>query len=238
VDDTTAQARWLSDREKAFVLEDLARERREAGARTHSFVGALRVPRVWLLTLVYFCLVSANPTLGFWAPTIINGLGVSNNLAIGLLSAIPYIAAVIATVFVSRRSDRTLERRWHAALSCLAACVGLVSIGVFSGTPTLAFGGLVLAQAGVLAAFAPFWQMPTLLLAGTAAAGGIALINSIGNLSGWVGPFMVGWLSDLTGTTSTGLYVVAGLEVAATILIVRFMPRASVGTAFPRATSA
>jgi nitrate/nitrite transporter NarK len=122
VDDTPAQARWLSDREKAFVLEDLSRERREEGARKHSFVGALRLPRVWLLTIVYFCLVGANPTLGFW--------------------------------------------------------------------------------------------------------GGIALINSIGNLSGWLGPFMVGWLKDLTGRTSTGLYVVAGLELAATILIVRFMPRA------------
>lgn len=231
VDDTPAQARWLSDRERAFVLEDLGRERREGGARKHSFVGALRLPRVWLLTLVYFCLVSASPTLGFWGPTIINGLGVSNNLAIGLLSAIPYIAAVMATVFVSRHSDRTLERRWHAALSCFAAGLGLILMGVFASTPLLAFGALVLAQAGVIAAFAPFWQMPTLLLTGTAAAGGIALINSIGNLSGWLGPFMVGWLRDLTGRTSTGLYVVAGLEVTATILIVRFMPRASVGTA-------
>jgi nitrate/nitrite transporter NarK len=91
----------------------------------------------------------------------------------------------------------------------------------------LAFAALVLGQAAVLAAFAPFWQMPTLILAGTAAAGGIALINSIGNLSGWLGPFMVGWLKDLTGKTSTGLYVVAGFEVAAAVLIVLFMPKAS-----------
>src|SRR5262245_26635884 len=107
VDDTPAQARWLSDREKAFVLEDLSRERREA-ARMHSLVGALRLPRVWLLTIVYFCLVSANPTLGFWGPTIISGLGVKSDLAIGLLSAVPYIVAVTATVLVGRHSDRTL----------------------------------------------------------------------------------------------------------------------------------
>jgi MFS family permease len=226
VDDTPARARWLSDREKAFVLEDLSRDQR-AGPRTHNLLRALGLPRVWLLTIVYFCLVSANPTLGFWGPTIINGLGVSNNFAIGLLSAVPSIAAVIATVAVGRHSDRTLERRWHAALSCFSAAVGLILIGVCATSPPLAFGALVLAQAAVTAAFAPFWQMPTLLLAGTAAAGGIALINSIGNLSGWLGPFMVGWLRDLTGRTSTGLYVIAGLEVVATILIVQFVPRSS-----------
>ena len=80
---------------------------------------------------------------------------------------------------------------------------------------------------GVLSAFAPFWQMPTMLLAGSAAAGGIALINSIGNLSGFAGPYVVGWLKDVTGTTATGLYVVAGIEVLATVLILSFMPRRS-----------
>jgi predicted MFS family arabinose efflux permease len=228
VDDTPPRARWLSDRERAFVMDDLGREQRESHTRTHSLIEALRLPRMWLLTMVYFCLVSANPTLGFWGPTIISGLGVSNNLAIGLLSAVPSVAAVIATVLVGRHSDRTLERRWHAALACFSAAVGLILIGVFANTPPLAFGALVLAQAAVIAAFAPFWQMPTLALAGTAAAGGIALINSIGNLSGWLGPFMVGWMRDLTGRTSTGLYVVAALELVATILLVGFMPHVSV----------
>ena len=118
-----------------------------------------------------------------------------------------------------------LERRYHCALSCLAAALGLVLIGVFATTPALAFAALVLGVAGVLSAFSPFWQMPTTLLAGTAAAGGIALINSIGNLSGWLGPFLVGWLMDLTGKTSAGLYVVAGLEVVAAVLILFFIPR-------------
>jgi MFS family permease len=225
IDDTPAQARWLSDRDRAFVLADLAREHRESGARVHDLGGALRLPAVWLLTVIYFCLVSANPTLGFWGPTIISGLGVSSHLWIGLLSAVPSIAAVIASVLVSRHSDRRLERRWHAALSCLTAALGLILIGVGMNTPALAFAALVLAQAAVIAAFAPFWQLPTLLVAGTAAAGGVALINSIGNLSGWLGPFVVGWLRDVTGRTSSGLYVVAGLEVAAAVLIVRFMPR-------------
>jgi cyanate permease len=105
----------------------------------------------------------------------------------------------------------------------------LVLIGVFANIPALAFAALVLAVTGVLSAFAPFWQMPTTLLAGSAAAGGIALINSIGNLSGWLGPFVVGWLKDVTGKTSAGLYVVAGLEVLATVLILLFTPRRAVG---------
>jgi predicted MFS family arabinose efflux permease len=225
VDDRPARARWLTDGEKRLVLEDLERDRLQAGPRRHRFGESLRDSRVWLLTVSYFCLVSANPTLGFWSPTIINGLGVTSNTTIGLLSAIPYIGAMIATVLVGRHSDLRLERRWHCALSCLAAAAGLVLIGVFANMPPLAFVALILGQAGVLAAFAPFWQMPTMLLAGTAAAGGIALINSIGNLSGWLGPFVVGWLKDLTGKTSTGLYVVAGLEVLAAVLIVLFMPR-------------
>jgi predicted MFS family arabinose efflux permease len=225
VDDRPAAARWLSADEKRRVEADLELERLQAGPRRHRFGESLRSSRLWLLTLSYFCLVSANPTLGFWSPTIINGLGVTSNMSIGLLSAIPYVGAMIATVLVGRHSDLRLERRWHCALSCLAAGVGLTLIGVFANVPPLAFAALILGQAGVLAAFAPFWQMPTMLLAGTAAAGGIALINSVGNLSGWLGPFVVGWLKDLTGKTSTGLYVVAGLEVLAAVLIVLFMPR-------------
>ena len=92
----------------------------------------------------------------------------------------------------------------------------------------------MLGVSGVLSAFSPFWQMPTTLLAGTAAAGGIALINSIGNLSGWLGPFIVGWLMDITGRTSAGLYVIAGLEAAAALLIVLFIPREQSATPAPR----
>jgi len=225
VADTPGQARWLADGEKRLVLDDLEADRRLAGPRTHGFGEALRSPRVWLLTVIYFCLVSANPTFGFWGPTIISRMGVGSNMTIGLLSAVPYIAAMIALVVVGRSSDRTLERRYHCALSCLAAAAGLILIGVLANTPVLAFAALVLGVSGVLSAFSPFWQMPTTLLAGTAAAGGIALINSIGNLSGWLGPFLVGWLMDLTGKTSAGLLLVAGLEIAAALLILFFVPR-------------
>ena len=122
-----------------------------------------------------------------------------------------------------------IERRHHCAFSCLASAAGLVLIGVFANVPVLAFAALVLSVTGVLSAFAPFWQMPTMLLAGTAAAGGIALINSLGNLSGWAAPFVVGWLQDITGKTSAGLAVVAALEVLAAVMIWAFVPHRPAG---------
>jgi D-galactonate transporter len=224
LDDKPADAHWLSQDEKQRVVADLETDRRLAGERKHGFVEALKVPEVWLLALIYFCLVSANPTLGFWSPTIIKGLGVHSDFVVGLLAALPYVIGVIATVLVGRHSDRRLERRYHCGLATLTAAVGLVLIGVLAASPVLSFLALVVAVAGVLSAFAPFWQMPTMLLAGSAAAGGIALINSLGNLSGFVGPYLVGWLKDMTGTTATGLYAVAGLEVLCTVLMLVFIP--------------
>src|SRR5262249_1796901 len=165
--DTPSQAGWLTNAEKELVLTELAADRRQAGPQTHTFDDALRTPRVWLFTLIYFCLVSVNPTLGFWGPTIIADLGVTSNTMIGLLSAMPFVASAIGIVWVGRHSDQMLERRF---------------------------------------------------------------INSIGNLSGWIGPFAVGWFKDLTGKTSTGLYIVAGLEVAATVLILLFIPQGNVRT--------
>jgi MFS family permease len=223
--DKPGRARWLTEREKQLVLADLEADSRKAGPRQHGFGEALKTPRVWLLTVIFFCAVSSNATIGFFVPTIIQGLGVTSNIRIGLLSAVPYIGALIGMVLVSRHSDRTLERRYHFALPCLACAVGLIGIGLLANSPALAFAALVLAVAGGISVLPVFWTMPPTLLAGTAAAGGIALINSIGNLSGWVGPSVVGWLEDMTGKTSTGLYVVAGLEVLAAILILVFMPR-------------
>ena len=228
--DKPAAASWLTEGEKRLVLADLEADRRQAGPREHGFGQALRLPRMWLLVAIHFCGVSSNNTIGFWVPTIIQGLGVKSTLTIGMLSTVPYIGALIGMVLVSRHSDRTLERRYHAALPCLACAVGLIGIGWFANSPVLAFTALVLAVAGPLSGNAVWWTMPPMLLADTAAAGCIALINSIGSLSGWVGASVVGWLEDLTGKTSTGLYVVAGLEALGAALILLFIPRRSVTT--------
>jgi D-galactonate transporter len=222
--DKPGQARWLTEREKQLVLADLEADRRKAGPRPHGFGEALKVPQLWLLTAIYFCATSANVTIGFWVPTIIRGLGVKSYIMIGLLSTVPYMGGLIGMILVSRHSDRTLERRYHCAVPCLACAVGLIGIGLFANSPALAFAALVVAVASPLSGLQAFWTMPPTLLSGAAAAGGIALINSVGNVSGWLGPSVVGWLEDLTGKISTGLYVVAGLEVLASALILRFMP--------------
>jgi MFS family permease len=185
---------------------------------------------VWLLTVIYFCGNISSNTLGFWIPSIIQGLGVKTYMALGLLSAVPYIAGLIGTVLVSRHSDRTLERRYHFALPCLACAAGLIGIGVFANSPALAFIALVIAVASPAGGLSVFWLWPATLLEGAAAAGGIALINSIGSLSGWVGPSVVGWLEIVTGKISTGLYMVAALEIAGAVLILLSMPRRSVST--------
>ena len=228
VADKPSQAGWLSEREKQLVLADLDADHVNAGLRTQRFREAMTHPGVWLLTVIYFCATSSPVTIGFWIPSIIQSLGVNSNFKIGLLSAVPYIGAMIGMVLVGRHSDRTLERRYHAAVGYLISAIGLVGIGLFANRPALAFTALVIAVTAPLSGHQAFWQMPTTLLAGTAAATGIALINSIGNLSGWLGPSVVGWLEDLTGKTSTGLYVVAGLEVLAATLILFFMANGSV----------
>jgi sugar phosphate permease len=222
--DKPAMAGWLTPSEKTLLLADLHADQLQAGPREHRFAQALRLSRVWLLTAMHFCALSSNATIGFWVPRIIQGFGVTNTLRIGLLSTVPYGAALVAMVLVGRHSDRTLERRYHAALPCLACAAGLVGIGLLARTPAWAFSALVVAVASALRYNGAFWQLPTMLLSGSAAAGGTALINSLGSLSGWVGPSIVGWLEDLTGNTSTGLYVVAYLEVLAAVLIVRGIP--------------
>jgi predicted MFS family arabinose efflux permease len=194
-----------------LVLADLQNDNRLAGDRKHEFISAIKVPQVWLLVVIYFCLVSA--------------MGVHSDVTIGLLAALPYIVGVIVTILVGRHSDRKLERRYHCGISTVAAATGLIMINVLEAYPILSFLALIVAVAGVLSAFAPFWQMPTMLLTGSAAAGGIALINSVGNLSGFVGPYLVGRLKDITGTTATGLYAVAGLEIVCALLILFFIPR-------------
>jgi D-galactonate transporter len=230
--DKPAAANWLKEEEKRLIIADLKADHLNAGPREHGFSRALRLPRVWLLTVIHFCALSSNVTIGFWVPSIIQGFGVTNTLKIGILSTVPYIAALIAMVLVGRHSDRTLERRYHAAVPCLVCAGGLIGIGTLSHTPALAFSALVVAVASALCYNGAFWQLPPILLSGTAAAGGIALINSLGNLSGWIGPSIVGWLEDVTGKTSTGLYVVAGLEIIAAVVILRFIPaRVTSGTA-------
>jgi ACS family tartrate transporter-like MFS transporter len=217
--DRPKDARWLADDERAWLMAQMQRE--QVPAPQDLWQGlklGLADRRVLALALVYFGASSGLYTLGLWAPQIIAEFGLSP-LAIGLVNALPGIAAVIAMVWWSRHSDATGERTWHVAGACLLAAAGLAWAGV-----AFTLIGVVLAlmvvNVGVSCAKPPLWAMPTRFLSGPAAAAGIAAINAIGNLGGFVGPVMIGWLKDLTGSFLGGLYFVAGLLLASALLVV------------------
>ena len=217
-------AKWLTPAEQQAVTQAVAAENAE-GHKHASFGEALRNHRVWLCAAIYFCIVSGNATIAFWAPSIIKEIGFSNNLTIGLVSAVPFIAGTLAMVWNGLHSDKTGERRMHSAIAALIACVGLVFTGLSLHNAPLALVALTVAAVGILAAFPVFWSIPAAFLAGTAAAGGIALINSIGNLAGFVAPYMIGALKTSTGSLSSGLYFVAALEFLAAFLVVLFVKK-------------
>ena len=217
-----ANAKWLSEAEKNAVTQVLAAENSAPG-KHFSFKDACSNYRVWICAAVYFCVVSGNATIAFWAPSIIKEIGVKGNLQIGLISAIPFVAGTLAMIWNGFHSDKTGERRMHSAIATLIACIGLIATGMSLGNATLALCSLTLAAGGILAAFPVFWSIPGAFLAGTAAAGGIALINSIGNLAGFVAPYMIGALKTSTGSLSSGLYFVAALEFQASFLVVVFV---------------
>ncbi|AKJ67687.1 MFS transporter [Pandoraea thiooxydans] len=219
-------AHWLSGAEQELVALDIEAEAHDpskyAGCR-EAFANA----RVWICAAIYFCVVAGNATIAFWSPSIIKAMGVQGNFQIGLVSAIPFLAGTIAMVLNGVHSDRHGERRLHCALAALLAAAGLTLTGVFLGRHQEVFAliALTAASIGILAAFPVFWSMPSAFLIGTAAAGGIALINAIGNLAGFVAPYMIGWFKVHTGQLSSGLYFVAVLEACAAILVLAFMPK-------------
>ncbi|WP_158900444.1 MFS transporter [Burkholderia sp. L27(2015)] len=217
-------AKWLSEAEKRAVTQALVAENQDA-TKHSSFGAALANSRVWLCAVIYFCVVSGNATIAFWLPSIIKELGVVGNLQIGLLSAIPFIAGTIAMILNGIHSDKTGERRMHCALATLLASVGLALAALSLGHAVLAIMAMTLAAIGILASFPVFWSIPAAFLSGTAAAGGIALINSIGNLAGFAAPYIIGSLKTSTGSLTSGLYFVAALELCSTILVVLFIKK-------------
>lgn len=213
-----AKANWLTQAERDHVSAVIARE--DAAPEKHSDLNSLvRNPKVWFCALAYFCIVSGNATIAFWTPSVIKSLGVDNNMTIGLLAAIPFIVGTLAMLWNGHHSDKTRERRIHCAVAALLAGLGLIATGLCLGNATLALIALTVASAGILATFPVFWSIPGAFLAGTAAAGGIALINCIGNLAGFVAPYMIGFLRTLTGSLAAGLYFVAALETLAAVVV-------------------
>src|SRR3984957_936417 len=219
--DRPREAGWLSKEEAQAIEDDLASDRKAVVSET-SFKAALGDWRVWLCALIYFGIVNGNATIAFWTPSIIKETGVTDTLHIGLLAALPFIAGTVAMIWNGAHSDRTGERRLHCAIAALIAALGLAATGALIGSGSAALVALTAAAIGILAAFPVFWTIPQALLAGTAAAGAIALINSIGNLAGFVAPYLIGLSASLTDTATSGLYVVAAIELVAAILVFTF----------------
>jgi ACS family tartrate transporter-like MFS transporter len=209
---------WLGVEERAALLSRLERERgRGTQKRSRSFVEAISNSTVWILSLVYFAIVFGLYGVTFWLPQIIQSVGRCSDFEIGMLSAIPFFGAAIAMVYVGRGSDLSGERRWH-----LAVCAGIGAIGLMlasmTRSPILSLGAFSIAAAGIWGTFGPFWAMPPEFLSGAAAAGAIALINSIGNLGGFAGPYVVGIVKQRTHSFAGGMIVMAASLVAAGLL--------------------
>jgi len=181
--------------------------------------------RLWLLCLIYFCCVMGHYGLTFWMPVLIQNAGVSGTFRIGLFTAIPYSGAVVAMVLLGSSADLHRERRWHASVPMVVGAIFL-SLSAVAGThTTLAITCLTIAAAGVLSSGALFWSLPTAFLGGVAAAAGIAAINSVGNLAGFVSPYVVGWLKDLTNSTEAGMFAVSAVLIVGAAAILTISPK-------------
>ncbi|TBW37173.1 MFS transporter [Siculibacillus lacustris] len=215
LEDGPAKAKWLDASERALVVDALVAE--EAGKRAagygHRFIDALRDANVWLLAITNFSLLGGTYGLSFWLPQIVKDLGVNNLLFNGLLTAIPFTCASIAMIVVGKHSDRHGERKWHTAICAFVGAGGLVLSGLFGFNPYISLFGLSVAVSGALAGLAVMWALPGTILGGAAAAAGIALMATIGNLGGYTMPFILGWVKQLTHQVEFGLYAMAAMMV-------------------------
>ena len=205
--DSSAHARWLTAEERDFIEFELARD--NTGIAHMSITEGLRMPRVWAMAAVYFCFVMGLYGLNFWLPSIIKELGYQHPMDIGLISAIPFGVGCIAMLAVGHFADVRGECRWFIAAPALLGGAGLLASALLASSPLWAVAALTLGACGVLAAIPQTWALITAFIGGGAAASGIALINSFGNLSGFVGPYAIGWLKDATGSTNAGVALLA-----------------------------
>jgi D-galactonate transporter len=204
--DKPEKAHWLTPAERDWLSRVLQAERKTRESVHHYTLGqALMNPRVVLFGLMYFGIVIGLYGFSFWLPQIIKGFGGLSNWQVGLITMIPSAFAAAAMYLWGRHSDKTGERVWHVFLPAIIGGTSLAISGFLTGTPALALVALTIGAMGIYAALPTFWTLPTAMLSGTAAAGGIALINSIGNLGGYFGPSFMGYLKDWTKSHTYGL---------------------------------
>jgi D-galactonate transporter len=216
--DRPANADWLTEEQKAWLSSRLESEIAAKQAAQHLTLGqALASPKVLTLSLIYFGFVAALYGVQFWLPQIVKAFGFSNAQT-GFVTAVPYLFGTIAMILWARHSDATRERVIHVGAPLLLTAAALGACGTITD-PMTTMVVLTVAAIGIFCTFGVFWTLPTAWLSGTAAAGAIALINSIGNLAGFAGPYLIGWVKETTGSTTTGLFVLAALPLIGGLLV-------------------
>lgn len=236
--DHPENAKWLRDDERAWLTETLRLEAERAPQRHLSLRRAIVNPHIMLLSAIYFGLVFGQYALTFFLPTIIDGIGTTFHhtfsiLEIGYLTAIPYACAAIAMYLIGRNSDRTGERKWHVIIPVVISAVA-TPIALYLGSPVLEMVAIAIATAGLYGAYPSFWQLPNAVLTGTAAAAGLALVNSIGNIAGFAAPYITGALSDATGGSyKAPMWVMGAVLLASGLLVLAVARTARRGAATP-----
>jgi sugar phosphate permease len=227
--DRPETAHWLNARQISIITAELrAEEKIKEGHSPRSFASALRDPRLYILMGMSIGLIAGGAGIPLWLPTIIRQSGVSNVWSIGLMSAVPYVVAMVVQQLIARHSDRTQERRWHAALPTFACALGWLLLAQFNSNPWISLALLTVMTAGYLGATGPYWTMPALYLSGAGAAGGIALITTAGGVGAFFAPTIVGWIASVTGTLSYALiFYAAIMAIGAVVMLVGTRPLAT-----------
>ncbi|EKG32632.1 MFS transporter [Pseudomonas avellanae] len=230
--DKVEDARWLTPEQRQRVKTDITHDELNRPVQGKSSVASvLTMPFIWILGFIYFCIQSGVYAINFWLPSIIKNLGFSDALVIGWISAVPYLMAGVFMLLVGRSADLRNERRWHLVVPMLMGATGLIIAANFATVPLIAILGLTIATMGALTSLPMFWPLPTALLSASVAAGGLALINSIGQMAGFLSPYLVGWIKDQTGSTTLALYSLAALTIVGSLVALRVSRHSAVKVA-------
>jgi ACS family tartrate transporter-like MFS transporter len=228
--DRPANAKWLDAEQSKWIENELERDGEHPHVNHVADLRAAADGRLALLSLIYFLLIMGLYGFVYWVPSIVKSLTTQGNGMVGIISAIPFVVGAITMVWIGAHSDGASHRRWHVAVCALIGSVGMAVLAA-SHRPLAGITALCLAAIGIFGALGPFWAIPTRYLRGTAAAGGIAVINSVGALAGFVAPFAIGWAKDRTGSYAAGLLLVAVSLALASILILFVPPSTELGHA-------
>lgn len=218
--DRVEQASWLDENEKTMIRAELDQDNQHKSH--HGTVSAfLSDRRLWLLALIYFCVVMGQYALTFWLPTLVRNAGIQDPLHIGLFTSIPYFCAIVAMLVAGRSGDRHRERRWHLIVPMLTGMLGLALATLLGQSVPVSLFFLSLAAAGILSASSLFWMLPTNLLGGVSAAAGIAAVNCLANLAGFFSPWLIGFITTRAGSPAMGMYFISAVLLFGAFCVLR-----------------